>query len=61
VRIEGRFPAATLDALKAMGHTLTVVPGFGGIGNMQGILVHPKHGTLTAGADPRISGYAIGY
>jgi gamma-glutamyltranspeptidase/glutathione hydrolase len=61
VRIEGRFPAATLDALRGMGHNLTVVPGFGGIGNMQGILVHPKYGTLTAGADPRISGYAIGY
>jgi gamma-glutamyltranspeptidase/glutathione hydrolase len=61
VRIEGRFPEATLSALRAMGHTLDVVPGFGGIGNMQGILVNPKTGTMTAGADPRLSGYAIGY
>jgi len=61
VRIEGRFPAATLDALRGMGHTLTVVPGFGAIGNMQGILVDPTHGTMTAGADPRLSGYAIGW
>lgn len=61
VRIEGRFPEATLTALRAMGHTLDVVPGFGGIGNMQGILVNQKTGTMTAGADPRSSGYAIGY
>jgi gamma-glutamyltranspeptidase/glutathione hydrolase len=61
VRIEGRFPAATLDALRGMGHTLEVVQGFGAIGNMQGILVDPKTGTMTAGADPRLSGYAIGW
>jgi gamma-glutamyltranspeptidase / glutathione hydrolase len=61
VRIEGRFPVATLDALRGMGHTLDVVPGFGGIGNMQGILIDPTSGTMTAGADPRISGYAIGW
>jgi gamma-glutamyltranspeptidase/glutathione hydrolase len=61
VRIEGRFPPATLDRLRAMGHTLDVVPGFGAIGNMQGILVDPASGTMTAGADPRLSGYAIGW
>jgi gamma-glutamyltranspeptidase/glutathione hydrolase len=61
VRIEGRFPGPTLEALKAMGHTLDVVPGFGSIGNMQGILVNLKTGTMTAGADPRLSGYAIGW
>ncbi len=61
VRIEGRFPAATLEALRSRGHTLEVMPGFGSVGNMQGILVNLKTGTMTAGADPRSNGYAIGW
>ena len=31
------------------------------IGNMQGILRNPRTGTMTAGADPRRTGYAIGW
>ena len=61
VRIEGRFPRATLETLRQLGHTLDVVPGFGSVGNMQGILVNLKTGTMTAGADPRSNGYAIGW
>ena len=61
VSIEGRMPQATLDALKAMGHKLRVLPGWGSIGHMQTIRVDPVTGTLTAGGDPRRTGYAMGY
>ncbi len=61
VSIESRTPQATLDALKEMGHKLRVLPGWGSIGHMQTIRVDPVTGTLTAGGDPRRTGYAMGY
>ena len=59
--IESRTPQATLDALKAMGHKLRVLPGWGSIGHMQTIKIDPVTGAITAGGDPRRTGYAIGY
>jgi gamma-glutamyltranspeptidase/glutathione hydrolase len=61
VSVESRMPQKTLDALKAMGHKLRVLPGWGSIGHMQTIRVDPVTGTLTAGGDPRRTGYAMGY
>jgi gamma-glutamyltranspeptidase/glutathione hydrolase len=61
VTIESRTPQTTLDALKALGHKLRVLPGWGSIGHMQTIRVDPVTGTLTAGGDPRRTGYAMGY
>lgn len=61
VTIESRTPQATLDALKAMGHKIRVLPGWGSIGHMQTIRVDPLTGTITAGGDPRRTGYAMGY
>ena len=61
VSIESRMPQATLDALKAMGHKLRVLPGWGSIGHMQTIRIDPVTGTITAGGDPRRTGYAMGY
>ncbi len=61
VQIEGRVPAATIEALKAMGHTVRVLPGWGSLGHMQVIGVDPRTGAMTAGADPRRTGYAMGY
>ncbi len=61
VSIEGRMSQKTIDALKAMGHKLRVLPGWGSIGHMQTIRVDPVTGTLTAGGDPRRTGYAMGY
>jgi gamma-glutamyltranspeptidase / glutathione hydrolase len=59
--IEGRVRAAELDALKAMGHVVEMLPGFtAGVGGAQGILFTPA-GTMMAGADPRRAGYAIGW
>ncbi len=61
VQVEGRMPAATLEALKAMGHKLRIAPGWGSIGHMQTIKVDLVTGTITAGGDPRRTGYAMGY
>ena len=61
VEIEGRVPAATVEALKAMGHTVEVQPGWGSLGHMQVIRVDLKTGGKTAGGDPRRTGYAMGY
>jgi len=61
VEIEGRVPAATVTALKAMGHSVEVQPGWGSLGHMQVIRVDQKTGAKTAGGDPRRTGYAMGY
>lgn len=61
VQVEGRMPPATVAALKAMGHTVDVLPGWGSLGHMQVIRIDQKTGAKTAGADPRRTGYAMGY
>ena len=61
VSIEGRVGAETIAALKAMGHMIVVLPGWGSLGHMQTIRIDPNTGLLTAGGDPRRTGYAIGY
>lgn len=62
VTIENRFPKATLDALKEWGHHLNITSDFtAAVGGMQGIVVDLEKGTMTAGADPRRTGYAVGY
>ncbi len=61
VEIEGRVPAETIAALKAMGHTVRVLPGWGSVGHMQAIRVDPKTGAMIAGGDPRRTAYAMGY
>ena len=61
VRVEGRIAAKTVEALRAMGHTIEVLPGWGSLGHMQVIRIDAKTGTMTAGADPRRTGYAMGY
>jgi gamma-glutamyltranspeptidase/glutathione hydrolase len=61
VAIESRMPAATIEALKAMGHNVRVNPGWGSIGHMQTIKIDLVTGAITAGGDPRRTGYAMGY
>ena len=61
VQVEGRVPPATVAALKAMGHKVDVLPGWGSLGHMQVIRIDQKTGAKTAGADPRRTGYAMGY
>jgi gamma-glutamyltranspeptidase / glutathione hydrolase len=61
VQIEERVPRETIAALKAMGHNVTVLPGWGSLGHMQAIRVDLKTGTMMAGGDPRRTAYAMGY
>jgi gamma-glutamyltranspeptidase/glutathione hydrolase len=61
VEVENRMPAASIAALKAMGHQVEVLPGWGSLGHMQAIRIDPATGAMTAGADPRRTGYAMGY
>jgi gamma-glutamyltranspeptidase/glutathione hydrolase len=61
VDIENRVPADTIAGLKAMGHNLRVLPGWGSLGHMQAIRVDPRTGTMMAGGDPRRTAYAMGY
>lgn len=60
--LERRVPAATIKVLEAMGHKVRLLPEYTpGVGGMQGILVNLETKTMTAGADPRRAGYAIGW
>jgi len=61
VRLEGRASAGDVAALRALGHRVTVLPGWGSLGHMQVIARDPKTGRLVAGADPRRTGYAMGF
>jgi gamma-glutamyltranspeptidase/glutathione hydrolase len=61
VEIESRVPPETIAALKAMGHTVRVLPGWGSLGHMQAIRVDPRTGRMMAGGDPRRTAYAMGY
>lgn len=55
--VESRIPEATRQALEARGHKVSVA-GPWSLGSNGGILIDPKTGVLSAGADPRVEAYA---
>jgi len=60
--VEARLPRTVLDQLAGMGHKVEMLPTFtAGVGGAQGILFNLEAGTMTAGADPRRAGYAVGW
>jgi gamma-glutamyltranspeptidase/glutathione hydrolase len=62
VTIERRVPAAAVKALEAMGHKMAPTSDFtAAAGGMQAIVIDLAKGTMLAGADPRRTGYAIGW
>jgi gamma-glutamyltranspeptidase/glutathione hydrolase len=61
VQIENRVSPETIAALRAMGHNVRVLPGWGSLGHMQTIKIDQKTGAITAGGDPRRTAYAMGY
>jgi gamma-glutamyltranspeptidase/glutathione hydrolase len=62
VTVERRVPAGALKTLEAWGHKIAITSDFtAGAGGMQAIVVDPEKGTMFAGADPRRTGYAIGW
>ncbi len=58
VALEPGFSPETRAALARKGHRIVGEANFGG---SQGILIHPEHGTLLGGSDPRKDGCALGY
>ena len=62
VTIERRVPAAALRTLEEWGHHLALTSDFtAATGGMQAIVVDLANGTMLAGADPRRTGYAVGW
>ena len=62
VAIESRFPEATIDQLRALGHDLEVVaPWTDLMGGAVAIHIDQKNGTLAGAGDPRRECYAVGY
>ncbi len=62
VTIEDRLPKATMEALTKMGYVLKPGGAFtAAVGGMQAVVVDENTGTMTAGADPRRTGYAVGW
>jgi gamma-glutamyltranspeptidase/glutathione hydrolase len=55
--VEARVPAAVQQTLAARGHKLRVA-GPWTLGSNAGIMLDPKTGVLSAGADPRVEAYA---
>jgi gamma-glutamyltranspeptidase/glutathione hydrolase len=62
MNFEARFPAETTSALRALGHTPSVLPqGYArAVGGAHGIQ-RTEHGTFLGGADPRRDGVAMGW
>ena len=62
VTIERRVAPAVLKTLEEWGHKLAPTSDFtAGVGGMQAIVVDLEKGTMIAGADPRRTGYAVGW
>ena len=55
--VEARIPESVRQALIARGHKLRVA-GAWTQGSNAGIVIDPKTGVLSAGADPRVEAYA---
>ena len=62
VNMENRVPKATIETLQSWGHHINAVSNFTAqVGGMQAIVIDQEKGTMTAGADPRRTGYAVGW
>lgn len=62
LHVEGRFPSATVAALREYGHVVaTIGPWDSAVGHAQGIVIDDEHGVFHGGADPRAEGIAAGW
>lgn len=62
VTIENRVGPNVTRALTDMGHHLNVTSDFtAAVGGMQAIVIDLEKSTMLAGADPRRTGYAVGW
>ena len=59
--LEGRFPAASVEALRERGHRVKVLDDWDEVmGSSQAIRIDSETGVVCGGADPRRQAYAIG-
>lgn len=56
VTLENRFPAATADAMRALGYNVAI----GDVGSVQAVLIDPRTGKQYGAADDRREGTVIG-
>jgi gamma-glutamyltranspeptidase/glutathione hydrolase len=61
VKMEGRIPEATREALSALGHKVEVLGAWGGGGATQLIELDRERGVLRGATDPRPGGLALGF
>jgi len=62
ITMEKRVPAAAMNQLKEWGHQINATSDFtAAVGGMQAIVIDLQKGTMLAGADPRRTGYAVGW
>jgi gamma-glutamyltranspeptidase/glutathione hydrolase len=62
ITIEKRVPGASMAKLTQWGHKLSPTSDLtAAVGGMQAIAIDLKKGTMLAGADPRRTGYAVGW
>lgn len=61
LRLEGRFPEATAEALLSMGHRIRRWKDWDWEAGALHMVCREPNGLLLAGADPRREGYAIGW
>ena len=62
LRMESRFPAATVAVLRERGHAVHEIgPWDSLVGHAQGIMIDAENGVFHGGADPRAEGIAAGW
>lgn len=61
LKLEGRFPDDTVQALQGLGHAVDVLPAYDEVMGHAGAIVHHANGLFEGGSDPRSDGAALGY
>lgn len=61
LKLESRFPAETIDALRALGHDVEVLDPYDEAMGHAGAIVRNPDGMFEAGCDPRSDGAAAGW
>ncbi|WP_304992681.1 gamma-glutamyltransferase family protein [Burkholderia plantarii] len=56
LKLEARFPAGTVDALRALGHEVDMLDAYDEAMGHAGAIVHHANGTFEGGSDPRSDG-----